>query len=55
MMHFLAEFDAMIRAVKAEALRAAADDVHQIDGRQDDDAADWLRARADQIEKEGDK
>ena len=35
---------------KAEALREAADQVDQIDGRKDDAAANWLRARADQIQ-----
>lgn len=34
---------------KAEALREAADQVDQIDGRKDDAAANWLRARADQM------
>ena len=39
--------------VKAEALREAADAVTEIDGRADDDAARWLRDRADRLAAEG--
>ena len=42
--------EAEVRAAKAEALREAADDVTEIDGRRDDSAANWLRARATEYE-----
>lgn len=41
--------------VQAEALRDAADAVTEIDGRRDDAAARWLRARADRLEKGADR
>lgn len=41
-----------IARIKAEALREVAARVTEVDGRRDDAAADWLRAQADQIEKE---
>ena len=45
-------FDRMIAKVKADALRAAADDVTAIDGRRDDAVANWLRDFAGRIDKE---
>ncbi|WP_334121880.1 hypothetical protein [Glutamicibacter sp.] len=51
-----AEYDTWLARVKAEAkaeaLNEAADEVASIDGREDHDARDWLRARANQY-KEG--
>ncbi|WP_341856404.1 hypothetical protein [Brachybacterium sp. GPGPB12] len=42
-----------VRKAKAEALRDAAEDVTEIDGRRDDSAANWLRARATEYEAGG--
>lgn len=42
--------EAEVRKAKAEVLREAAEDVTEIDGRRDDSAANWLRARATEYE-----
>ena len=47
MMHFLAEFDAMIRAVKAEALREAAEAYMAVGTMY---VKGWLLDRADEKE-----
>lgn len=41
----------IVKDAKVEALREAADHVQEIDGRQDQAARDWLRTRADNLEK----
>lgn len=41
-----------VKEAQARALREAADHVAEIDGRPDDAARDWLRARAATIEAE---
>lgn len=43
---YAAESASRWATARAEALRDAADHVHEIDGRNDDAAAEWLRARA---------
>ncbi|MGP9033655.1 hypothetical protein ACT17S_11355 [Glutamicibacter mysorens] len=51
-----AEFDRWLEQVraeaKAEALRQAAENIHEIDGREDTMARRWLRARANQYKEE---
>ena len=42
-----------IKEVQAEALRDAAAAVTEIDGRRDEAAARWLRARADRLDPNG--
>lgn len=47
--HQAAMLAPLFAATQAEALREAADHVAEIDGRPDDAARDWLRARADNL------
>lgn len=42
----------VIREAKAEALEEAAENIHEIDGREDTMARRWLRARANQYKEE---
>ena len=51
-----AEFDRWLETIraeaKAEALRQAAENIHEIDGREDSMARRWLRACANQYKEE---